>query len=98
MKIPSILFPVCSGLQLPNYYSNLPVKLPIEEQQNEEKKRLETEEEKEEFGKERKSENGVLICGFLFFILSAGVDAYFQSQTYTFGLCGPLALTPAQVC
>lgn len=25
-----------------------------------------------------------------------GVDGYFQSQTYTFGMCGPLELTPAE--
>jgi hypothetical protein len=95
-----ILFPVCSGIELPNFYSNTQtVKLPIEEA-DEEKKRLEaeTEGEKEELVKEKeKSENKVLISGFFFLVLSAGIDAYFQSQTYTFGLCGPLALTPAQV-
>ena len=87
-------------MELPNFYcSTQTVKLPIEEA-DEEKKRLEaeTEGEKEELVKEKeKSENKVLISGFFFLVLSAGIDAYFQSQTYTFGLCGPLALTPAQV-
>ena len=35
-----------------------------------------------------------LIClGVIFYFLVCGVDSYFQSQTYTVGLCGPLKLS-----
>ena len=37
---------------------------------------------------------GVLIClGVIFYFLFCGIDSYFQSQTYTYGLCGPLELS-----
>jgi hypothetical protein len=69
--------------------------------ESDEKRKLDSDNELKPFPAEtetsRKSELKVIISGFCFFVLSAGSDAYFQSQTYTFGLCGPLALTPAQV-
>ena len=37
---------------------------------------------------------GALIClGVIFYFLFCGIDSYFQSQTYTYGLCGPLELS-----
>jgi hypothetical protein len=92
-----LFFSVCCGLELPNFYER--VRLPAESDVDE-KKKLEAEAELKP-GPEAarpKSEIRVLVPGFFFFVLCGGVDAYFQSQTYTFGLCGPLSLTPAQVC
>ncbi len=31
--------------------------------------------------------------GFVFYVLFNGVDSYFKSQTYTYGLCGPLHMS-----
>lgn len=91
---------VC-GIKLPNYYEA--VRLQNEAAATEaaaEKQKLDPENASKPVSTEserRRSEVKVMISGFSFFILAAGTDAYFQSQTYTFGLCGPLALTPAQV-
>ena len=35
----------------------------------------------------------LITLGVLFYFLTCGVDSYFQSQTYTFGLCGPLDIS-----
>lgn len=34
----------------------------------------------------------ILFMSFLFYFLTCGLDTFFQSQTYTFGLCGPLGI------
>lgn len=34
----------------------------------------------------------ILFLSFLFYFLTCGLDTFFQSQTYTFGLCGPLEI------
>ena len=36
----------------------------------------------------------LVIFGIAFMFLSYGIDMYFQSQIYVFGLCGPLKLSP----
>ena len=36
----------------------------------------------------------LILFGILFMFLSYGIDMYFQSQIYVFGLCGPLELSP----
>ena len=36
----------------------------------------------------------IVLLGTLFYFFSAGVDGFFQSQTYSFALCGPLRLEP----
>ena len=87
---------VCCGIKLPNFY-DASVRLQPETD-SDEKQKLESETETKQFPAEtEKSALAVIATGFFFFFLTAGSDAYFQSQTYTFGLCGPLALTPAQV-
>lgn len=35
----------------------------------------------------------LLVLGIWFYFLSCGIDSYFQSNTYTYGLCGPLSLS-----
>lgn len=60
-------------------------------------------EKAEEAGSETLKKKGVkypnliLFLGLFFFILSCGIEASFQSQTFTFGLCGPHHLSPKQV-
>ena len=60
-------------------------------------------EKAEEAGRETGKKKGVkypnliLFFGLFFFILSCGIEAMFQSQTFTFGLCGPHHLSPSQV-
>ena len=39
----------------------------------------------------------LLICGLLFCLFSCGIESSFQSQIFTFGLCGPHQLSPQQV-
>ena len=41
--------------------------------------------------------NIVLVLGFLFFVLSCGIESSFQSQSFTFALCGPHKMTAQQV-
>lgn len=59
-------------------------------------------EKSEEAGSETVKKKGVkypnliLFLGLFFFILSCGIEASFQSQTFTFGLCGPHHLSPKQ--
>ena len=93
----------CSSVVIPNFYSQIQTKIKTTEELEliEEKKKLqESELLQTEVTQPSETkihnQNAVLLGGFCFFILSAGVDAYFQSQTYTFGLCGPMELTPAQ--
>ena len=38
------------------------------------------------------SPNWLVLLGALFYFFSQGVDGFFQSQTYSFALCGPLKL------
>ena len=39
----------------------------------------------------------LLISGLFFSLFSCGIESIFQSQSFTFGLCGPHKLTPQQV-
>ena len=96
-----LLFSVFFGIKLPNFYETIRLQNEAEATKDE-KKKLNPEVESNEAaaaaaGSEKRSEVRVIVSGFCFFIVAAGTDAYFQSQTYTFGLCGPLALTPVQV-
>lgn len=38
----------------------------------------------------------LLILAFFYFAISCGIEAFFQSQTFTFGICGPLQLNISQ--
>ena len=54
---------------------------------------------KEETTEDQKTTKTILlIClGVIFYFLFCGIDSYFQSQTYTYGLCGPLGLSPGKL-
>ena len=39
----------------------------------------------------------IYIFAFLYFAFSCGMEGFFQSQTFTFGICGPHKLNPKEV-
>ena len=38
----------------------------------------------------------ILALSFLYFTFSCGLEAFFQSQSFTFALCGPHLFPPSQ--
>ena len=40
--------------------------------------------------------NVILVLALFFFSLSCGIESIFQSQSFTFALCGPHNLSPKQ--
>jgi len=42
----------------------------------------------------KKNSKLLLFLGFTYFALSCGLEGFFQSQTYTFGICGPHKISP----
>ena len=42
--------------------------------------------------------NVILVLALFFFSLSCGIESIFQSQSFTFALCGPHSLSPKQAC
>ena len=42
--------------------------------------------------------NVILVLALFFFSLSCGIESIFQSQSFTFALCGPHNLSPKQAC
>ena len=43
-----------------------------------------------------KNPNRILFLAFLYFAFMCGLEGFFQSQTYTFALCGPHHFSPQQ--
>ena len=43
-----------------------------------------------------KNPNRILSLAFLYFAFTCGLEGFFQSQTYTFALCGPHHFSPQQ--
>ena len=39
----------------------------------------------------------IYVLSFLYFAFSCGMEGFFQSQTFTFGICGPHHLPPKKV-
>ena len=39
----------------------------------------------------------LLVLSFLFHFTSSGIEGFFISQSYTFGICGPHKMLPSQV-
>ena len=39
----------------------------------------------------------IYIFAFFYFAFSCGMEGFFQSQTFTFGICGPHKLNPKKV-
>ena len=37
-----------------------------------------------------------MILVYIYYVLSCGLEGFFQSMTYTYGLCGPLRMTPSE--
>ena len=40
--------------------------------------------------------NVILALSFFYFTFSCGLEAFFQSQSFTFALCGPHLFSPSQ--
>ena len=58
----------------------------------------EIEDPKEEKEKEGTKLNYLLLSlVLLWFFISGGMEGFFQSQTYTFGICGPHLMDPGRV-
>ena len=48
--------------------------------------------------KERpKHQKSLLVLAFFYFAFTCGIEGFFQSQTFTFGICGPHRLEPEKV-
>ena len=47
--------------------------------------------------KEKRFPNLIYMFAFLYFAFSCGMEGFFQSQTFTFGICGPHKLNPKEV-
>ena len=39
----------------------------------------------------------IFMFAFLYFAFSCGMEGFFQSQTFTFGICGPHKINPKEV-
>ena len=79
-------------IQLPSFHSHKPV--PTSENAQDILDDQEIIDESVELQNNRNCKSILLLAhGVLFYFLTCGVDSYFQSQTYTFGLCGPLKMT-----
>ena len=46
---------------------------------------------------EKRFPNLIYMFAFLYFAFSCGMEGFFQSQTFTFGICGPHKLNPKEV-
>merc|ERR1712029_1162148 len=42
----------------------------------------------------KKYSGAILVLAFFYFAFSCGIEGFFQSQTFTFGICGPHRLDP----
>ena len=75
--------------ELPNYFNRVIV--PVNDVTEEIKIQ---DEQKDDISETQNRSKNTLIClGVTFFFLFCGIDSYFQSQTYTYGLCGPLGMS-----
>ena len=45
----------------------------------------------------KKYSRAILFLAFFYFAFSCGIEGFFQSQTFTFGICGPHKLNPKKV-
>ena len=45
----------------------------------------------------KKYSGAILFLAFFYFAFSCGIEGFFQSQTFTFGICGPHRLNPRKV-
>ncbi len=78
------------GLNLPDFQSTLTK--PVQTI----KEAAEVESLDENIPKMSKARTNLILCSVCFFIfLICGLETVFQSKIYTYGLCGPLGLTPA---
>ena len=69
---------------MPRYYENVPTYDAQENVKNTDKKKV-------------KYPKIIIALSFIFFAFAGGLEGFFQSQTYTYGICGPHSMTSDQV-
>ena len=80
-------FQFARNLKLPDFKSSKPVDDNQEDATNEKVIKASS--------SSKRKEVILVFMGILFMFLSYGIDMYFQSQIYVFGLCGPFELSPS---
>jgi hypothetical protein len=78
-------FLVLAGFPMPQYSETVSKDI----------KELKSNQNKE--SKKRKSNFLLLLLVLIWFFISGGMEGFFQSQTYTFGICGPHRMEPGKV-
>lgn len=81
---PSIL--VVGGIPMPVFYENIP--------KNDQEI---FHGEAETVMKKTKHQKGVLLLALFYFAFTCGIEGFFQSQTFTFGICGAHKMHPEKV-
>ena len=81
-----IWFSVMCRLVMPLFYEDKP------------KSNIEDKTQPEAKSGKVKYPNVILVLALFFFSLSCGIESIFQSQSFTFALCGPHNLSPKQAC
>lgn len=80
-----MFFPVCCRIPMP-FYKAVSQEDPIVDDENSPIKK-----------KGKRFPNLIYMFAFLYFAFSCGMEGFFQSQTFTFGICGPHKLNPKEV-
>ena len=78
-------FPVCCRIPMPFYKAVSQEDSMVDDENSPIKK------------KEKRFPNLIYMFAFLYFAFSCGMEGFFQSQTFTFGICGPHKLNPKEV-
>ena len=82
-------FPVCCGFTMPTYQA-------VSQEDGDEDSSSATSSSIQSNKHSYKSKL-IYILAFFYFTFSCGMESFFQSQTFTFGICGPHQLEPKEV-
>ena len=84
-----VLFPVCCGFTMPTYQT-------VSQEEGDGDSSSATSSSIQSNKHAYKSKL-IYILAFFYFTFSCGMESFFQSQTFTFGICGPHQLKPKEV-
>ena len=84
-----LLFPVCCGFTMPTYQT-------VSQEEGDGDSSSATNSSIQSNKHSYKSKL-IYILAFFYFTFSCGMESFFQSQTFTFGICGPHQLKPKEV-